>query len=417
MVLHKVLFYLTILLLPTQLGFHTWPDWAFVLGRRIDYLSPTLFVTDITIILMTLAWIYTKKIVPLKRNVVVIVGLILMSLGLTIVVSNEPILSLYKWIKILEYGVFMYYIVKTKPTINHIVLALSVGALYSSLIAMTQFFLQKTINGPLWFLGERSFDQTTPGIAKAQWCWFTTRLCEERIRPYATFPHPNVLGGYLATSIVLILSTIKKTAATHIKQFFVIVISISTIALMLTLSRSAWMIAVLGSGTLLYINWKHFSKKQHIGLVIMLLVMAGITLPYLVVLNTSHESVFLRYDLMVSALQIFLKHPMFGSGLGTFLVHLPSVAQTRDLFFLQPVHNIYLLWLAETGIVGTIVVVYLFIRYIKIIFHHHTSCIFTLPLLLLLFVGLVDHYPLTIQQGQLLLSLVFTLPFLQVRHS
>src|SRR5689334_11072958 len=54
--MHALLFYTLIILLPTQLGLHLWPDWALVLGRRVDYLSPTLFITDILVGLLFVVW-------------------------------------------------------------------------------------------------------------------------------------------------------------------------------------------------------------------------------------------------------------------------------------------------------------------------------------------------------------------------
>lgn len=51
----KLLFYLLILLLPTQLGYHFWPDFTSVLGLRIDYLSPTIYLTDLIVLVIVVA--------------------------------------------------------------------------------------------------------------------------------------------------------------------------------------------------------------------------------------------------------------------------------------------------------------------------------------------------------------------------
>src|SRR5579872_1357131 len=45
----KIIFYLFIFLLPTQFGKHFWLDFSYVLGQRVDYLSPTLYTTDILV--------------------------------------------------------------------------------------------------------------------------------------------------------------------------------------------------------------------------------------------------------------------------------------------------------------------------------------------------------------------------------
>lgn len=46
-VLEKVLCFLFIFFIPTQLGKHFWPEWSYVMGIRVDYLSPTLYFLDL----------------------------------------------------------------------------------------------------------------------------------------------------------------------------------------------------------------------------------------------------------------------------------------------------------------------------------------------------------------------------------
>src|SRR6266516_3919214 len=48
----KLLGFTLLLFLPTQCGKHFWPDYAIVLGLRIDYLSPTFYFTDFLIFLL-----------------------------------------------------------------------------------------------------------------------------------------------------------------------------------------------------------------------------------------------------------------------------------------------------------------------------------------------------------------------------
>src|SRR5687768_10565446 len=55
--IEQVLFFLTILFLPTQLGKHFWPDFSFVYSLPIDYLSPTLYFWDLLVILLCLTFI------------------------------------------------------------------------------------------------------------------------------------------------------------------------------------------------------------------------------------------------------------------------------------------------------------------------------------------------------------------------
>ena len=58
--LHRWLFYLLLLLIPTQLGYHFWPDFAFVNGIRVDYLAPTIYLTDLLILGIGISWLLSK---------------------------------------------------------------------------------------------------------------------------------------------------------------------------------------------------------------------------------------------------------------------------------------------------------------------------------------------------------------------
>ena len=120
-------------------------------------------------------------------------------------------------------------------------------------------------------------------------------------------------------------------------------------------------------------------------------------------------------------------HPIFGVGLNNFLVELPNVhKQDSNVFYLQPVHNIYLLILSQTGIVGFGFFIWFIGKtYQKLkaqssklkatsknlksekdyLIIDPLSLIVALSVILIL--GLFDHYFLTLQQGQLLFA--FTL--------
>src|SRR5258708_5260679 len=74
-----------------------------------------------------------------------------------------------------------------------------IGIIGESILAIAQFFNQGSLNGVLYFLGERTFTATTSGIANA------SVSGELILRPYGTFPHPNVLAGYLLISLTLLL--------------------------------------------------------------------------------------------------------------------------------------------------------------------------------------------------------------------
>jgi O-antigen ligase len=123
------------------------------------------------------------------------------------------------------------------------------------------------------------------------------------------------------------------------------------------------------------------------------------------------ESFLVRVDLVKNAWWMIQTNPVFGVGLMNFLVRLPSFAHPYTFYqYLQPVHNMYLLLASEIGIVG--LVLSLWFLY-KTVCHvqaapfssQRTACF--LLVASILFLGLFDHYFLTLQAGQLLLAFIF----------
>ncbi|MBI3343049.1 hypothetical protein HY032_02750, partial [Candidatus Gottesmanbacteria bacterium] len=216
MLWHRRFFWALLAFLPTQLGYHFWPAWAGVLGRRVDYLAPTIYLTDILLFTTLVVWFYesffrimkyelgimarSKKLISFiihnSRFIILLLAVVLVN----IFIAQNRYVAGYKWLKILEFVLLGWYIVRTKPSLTTIITPLSVGVLYSSVLAIGQFLLQHSIGGPLWWLGERTFTVDTPGIARFDFHFshaspagglFTFHFSLFGLRPYATFTHPN----------------------------------------------------------------------------------------------------------------------------------------------------------------------------------------------------------------------------------
>ncbi len=100
--------------------------------------------------------------------------------------------------------------------------------------------------------------------------------------------------------------------------------------------------------------------------------------------------------------------------------------KTFSPILLQPVHNIYLLILSQIGIFGLIIFLIFIIKSIKNLLKKITDTkketkdfyVAVLTLLgSLLFVGMFDHFFLTIQQGQLMLVLILGFSWTKLKHS
>jgi O-antigen ligase len=111
---------------------------------------------------------------------------------------------------------------------------------------------------------------------------------------------------------------------------------------------------------------------------------------------------------------MFIAHPFLGVGVNNFFINETWLSPSLPL---QPIHNIFLLVLSQTGIIGLLAFGYLLFRTIKHVaqmsfesqFRKNIRIFSLLALCVFLFIGLVDHYFFTLQQGQLLTALIFGL--------
>lgn len=179
---------------------------------------------------------------------------------------------------------------------------------------------------------------------------------------------------------------------------------LGSVALVLTFSRSAWIAGGAGIGITYFVLGKKHGRNFMSSLV-MALIFIVFTVLVVRGMDFSGESVVVRQQLNAAALTLWRQSPIIGVGLGNFLVQLPSVLPVRTIYFLQPVHNVYLMVLSEVGLIGLGIFLWIVYRAVTIR-TVHVSPVFRISLLLLLLLGLVDHYAVTLEQGQLLLTVL-----------
>src|SRR6266513_3928208 len=165
--IESLLLSLFFLLLPTQLGKHFWPDFTLVSGIRIDYLSPTVYVTDLLLILLFgcffFRWIKTlikSKFNPPtalriknKKHFFVICFIVLFFM-FNIVFSARPLLSFYGFVKIGGLTFLIFYLAKTigyRFQLQLISGSFAVSAIGESLLAIFQYLHQGSLNGIFYF--------------------------------------------------------------------------------------------------------------------------------------------------------------------------------------------------------------------------------------------------------------------------
>lgn len=401
---HRRLFYVLLVLVPTQLGFHFWPEWAYVVGRRVDYLSPTVHLTDVLIFFAVIKLLISdftrlRKI----RNVQILVLLAAINIFFA---GNQPV-ALYAWLKVFEFAGLGWYIVRTKTTWEETLPYLSIGIIGFSVLAITQFTFHHSIGGILWWFGERSFSLETPGIARINICLPFTLTCRLMLRSYATFPHPNVMGGFVAALLPMLIHFSFPLSPRHWYTYlYRAACAFGAVALFFSFSRSAFFVVGIGLGCVYWIR-----QSLPIRAIAALIIFLSFVYVLWRIPARTDESVARRIELTKASLTMITQAPVTGVGMGNFVLRLPEVTRTRQGNFLQPVHSIYLLFTSEMGIVGIVTLGWIVVKWCRTATRGRRKfqIISLLPLMTVVLLGCVDHYPVTLQQGQLLLAITASL--------
>ncbi|MBI2021453.1 O-antigen ligase family protein [Candidatus Daviesbacteria bacterium] len=427
----KYFFILILLFLPTQLGKHFWPDFAYIFSLKIDYLAPTVYLWDILLIGLIISWFLNESIQDLAVGVSSLdrtlsdvgkpsasqsgfyrdkprINSLSLTLLLGFLLSQLPSLlgavnlgaGLFRFEQLVLMGAFGVYLSSINLTKfkNLIINCLSVTIIIESLIAIAQFIKGGSIG--LWILGERTFSLSTLSIAKFNW------YGEIFLRPYATFPHPNLLASYLVLGLLLVTFLLRhrlSLLSSHmVKYKFSLVLG--SIAILLSFSRVAISMLILTT---------IFFLKRYLRFLLIIFFVAA---PFLLIrfssaFNFDNLSIIRRQELFEYAWSFFTNSPFFGVGLNNFINNLAlSNLIPGPSRFLQPAHNIFLLSLAETGLIGALGFLLFVLTPILIIFKKRQNPFFKglLFIWIAIFIfGSFDHYFLTLAQGQRLLFLIW----------
>lgn len=391
--IEKIAFYLLLATLPLQLGKHFWPEFSFVDGIRVDYLSPTIYLSDLFFIVLFLASALSikKKVYSILKHplFLFILGILLISSLL----SQYPLAAFYGVIKTLQFVYFGCYIALIfRAQKNNIIFLLALGGLVQVIIAVFQMVAQRSIGGYFYFLGERTFSVSTPGIALFNFGG------EQLLRPYGTFPHPNVLAFYLLTAFLLLLFSFRPRYDLIAFFKFVALFALS-LGIILTLSRVVillyfFAIAVWCASP----NGLRKSIRVRIASVG---IFAALSMLAVVFgrLDSIQRDWLYRADLLMIGWEVFLKNPIIGVGLNNFFYHEIDYQKVVSPILLQPVHNIFVMWFVQTGLLGGGGVLLFLSKILR-----RTSPLRVVLLVSVAVVGMFDHYLITLQQGQFMLA-------------
>lgn len=355
-------------LLPTQLALHldrllstsvAGQTMYTVYGFSIDYLIPTLYLTDIIAILIIIFGIRNYRI---TKRFVLFATLYLFFASLNIFISSYFISSLYKWFKVTEMILLGIVIINTKKfdVFKNFIKPLSYSIFIICILGIWQVLIKGSVGGVFYLLGERTFDFINPNISPY---------------PYSTFSHPNSFAGFLLVFGLFVL----KYKERFQKKYF-------------------WFLSLLILTNLILTN----SLNVYLTIVFLILFKTGKGLLYAIwPIDFGARYITHRIELIQASFKMIKDHFWFGVGLNNFIPNLVKVSNTFvNSWELQPVHNIFLLTFSETGVIGFLVFCFLIFSALSVVNY---------PLIAIVVSGMSDHYWLTLQQNMLLFTYVWAI--------
>lgn len=380
----------------SQLGRHFFFPFSYLSGIRIDYLAPTIYLTDILsvpFIVWSILSLFNQR-GAIKQWILqngIFIGTLVILVLINFVFSLSKPLWFYYSARILHIMLlFLFFrsVGNQKRVYSSIIGGLLLGGCVELILSLLQLSARHSLQGVWYFLGERSFSIFTPGIAKAYF------MGKEFLRPYGTFSHPNSLGGFYLLIYTFVL-TQKRITNIFVKRIFLF---ISSALILISFSRSAIIAYVVIN--LFYLGRNIVTCKTCF--------LAKVSVAFVLILfalNISGDlnSLQKRTDFFEKSISIITQKPFSGTGVGSYLIAQHQYPQKFSTFFEQPVHNIFLLLVAQLGI-PLCLLLFSKMYYAKKIVMQNLTVL--LPFLCIFITGNVDHYWITLQQNLLVLVLL-----------
>lgn len=281
--------------------------------------------------------------------------------------SIDPILSL-SYAGVVLLGILLVWGMKRSKIDVQKTMIVFVSAIgMQAVLGILQFVLQDGF--AMRLLGMSAHDAWEAGTS-------VLKLTSGRwLRAYGGMPHPNVLGGCLAVGMLFAFGGWMQARRAGVRYAYAVYFVTIFLALLCTFSRTAWGGALLG-GSALFV-WILLRKKV---LKQMIPIMGMIFLALVVFVSILSSCIFSRFDegtitregsikdrvtLAREAISVSREHLFFGSGAGTETLAvmrgeignaLKNESEESNspvsVWKYQPAHTVFLLILAETGIVG-----------------------------------------------------------------
>ncbi|MFA5954159.1 MAG: O-antigen ligase family protein [Patescibacteria group bacterium] len=425
------LFVFIIFLLPWQARLFLLPA-----GDSLPYTSVSIYALDCLMLIAVLwswrtvyAWMRACSASRRSHLLAALVGFVI---AMNIASAPDVMAASWKVVTLLLFFLFALVLVREGDG-KQLRFALVISAVVQSLFAVAQFLTQTIVSST--FLGIAEQVATSSGVSVIE------TVSGRFLRAYGSFPHPNILAGFLSLSLIATIdwyfaayeefqqwwnahgSGNKQLYREPVVQKMAVVASLLLGAmtiilsgLYLSFSRAA--VLAIVAALLVYGGNKYLQNPVRLvalgfklGLVALLTLGAWTMLvPNLWTSRITSSS---RLDTLSNVTRIaeyqegislFSSHPLVGVGLQNEVPALMLANPGLPLLSYQPVHNIFFLIIIEVGILGVFVLGLAFAYYKKKVrlMLSNGSASFVAAMTCLIVLGSLDHYLWSLHAGLIL---------------
>lgn len=398
-------------------------------GGYWEYGTISLYGLDLLLIASLIIFLYFKKSslaskshIPFTLKLYLLLSLLY--LVITIPFSLSPTLSLFHGGLLLVSVFVIYLCLNSDLRFYNATRAFISGATLSAGLGIWQFITQTTVTSKWLGLANHSAEVLGTSVVEAV---APDGIIERWLRAYGSFDHPNIFGGYMALALILaVWIWLTRDASRKKFENYGLMLSIITLttAVFFSFSRTAWLVSSLGLITLSLFFFLHYKQQRRelIGVWAIIIVISSLIMSqyyYLLIprfkADSRLETISLteRTASLETSWELIQQKPILGQGLGTYtLAVAKNNTPNQPAWFYQPVHNIFLLIVVETGILGLLLCL-LILRNLGIYFFKKTPRAQTglgLALCLGLFlIALFDHWLWSLHAGLLVGATIFSL--------
>ena len=370
-------------------------DSCYKIGIYVNYLCPTVHITDIFTLLLfihLLSFLTKELVTKYFKYLFFLLPLLFFTLFYVFNREINSIIYISRLVlSITTVFLFKTIIVEKKFEISKEINYIFIYSLFAYLlIQLIIGFLQFSTGGDLGlqWLGESNLLVSSINSS------FISLNGGEYLRAYGTFPHPNIYAGFLI-AIYLFISKYLRLKNYELISYIVLI----SLSLLLTFSRLHILLFLIivfiqvlykyREATLKRLGYFSFSPA-------LILDRFNISLSS----NTIAE----RITLMKESIVLIKENLVLGVGGGNFVKYLSNTIRTgSNISLFQPVHNIFLLLIAEYGILGGFY--FIFLIFYTLIYRNRLYYIF-LSILVMILIGIFEHYLIYIPQGIIVLMML-----------